>query len=644
MADIFISTDFSSLVEADKALNKLGKDTTAYIRTLKTMAMADIGLAKEQRVLNEAINNMSPALDRVNRQMRQKQKAISQYSDSINKSTKSLNRFGFVSQQVGYQVGDFFVQIQSGTNPLVAFGQQATQLAGLLTLSLNPAIAAWGVGLSVAIPLITALGATWMRSSQESNESVNKIKSNLDDLKSTIDSLHLDNIKIGFKTDEGSVAKVKEDLLKLSIDILEAQKPKAASGGFTGYKVAASDQQEVVDALQAEIEIRKKLLDQYEAEKEAQRMLNGGLSVAANMQAAAIRDKQEQLRVQKELEEQTKRTYEYYGKTRQEAQNLVTAVNEALKNENASDFQKAMKDALDAGITFSNLNLASPVIKAMNAAGSLFGYMMAATHPANIPFIPSSGLGLPSGRSDLAPETSKRPPVRNEAAWNEYFGPAAGKGSGGGSVQSAIESFKKQLQLERELIGTSEAYKEVRQALGDEFKTTDPLVIANLVAQQEETKKLLDLDQQRQDLIKSAESALESGFMSMVDGTKSVKEAFRSMASDIIRELYRVLVVQRLVGVVSDAVSGGLSGSPISLGTAAPKPTSSAKLSIGRSTQSMSSNTPVIVNNNINVTGTGDAAYVRGEVAKMMPQITSITKTAVIEARRRGGQMKQAFI
>ena len=51
----------------------------------------------------------------------------------------------------------------------------------------------------------------------------------------------------------------------------------------------------------------------------------------------------------------------------------------------------------------------------------------------------------------------------------------------------------------------------------------------------------------------------------------------------------------------------------------------------------------VNVVNNINVTGGSDPAAIRAEVAKLMPQITSVTKSAVIDARRRGGQMKSAF-
>jgi hypothetical protein len=44
----------------------------------------------------------------------------------------------------------------------------------------------------------------------------------------------------------------------------------------------------------------------------------------------------------------------------------------------------------------------------------------------------------------------------------------------------------------------------------------------------------------------------------------------------------------------------------------------------------------------INVTGS-DAAMVRTEVAKMIPQITNATKAAVLDAKQRGGQFAAAF-
>ena len=76
-------------------------------------------------------------------------------------------------QQTGYQVGDFLVQVQSGTNWMVAFGQQATQLVGVLPLlseklgvNVNT-LTRWAAGLGIIIPLVTAIGAYWLRSMQD---------------------------------------------------------------------------------------------------------------------------------------------------------------------------------------------------------------------------------------------------------------------------------------------------------------------------------------------------------------------------------------------------------------------------------------------------------------------------------------------
>jgi hypothetical protein len=45
-------------------------------------------------------------------------------------SYKGFARFGLAAQQVGYQVQDFAVQVTSGTNAMVAFSQQASQVLG----------------------------------------------------------------------------------------------------------------------------------------------------------------------------------------------------------------------------------------------------------------------------------------------------------------------------------------------------------------------------------------------------------------------------------------------------------------------------------------------------------------------------------
>ncbi len=95
------------------------------------------------------------------------------------------NKFGMVAQQVGYQVGDFFVQVQSGTSALVAFGQQGTQLAGLL-----PGIygAVVGIGLSLGTMILRTFLDT-RDAGKQLEESVKAVGEALDDLSSTTSML-----------------------------------------------------------------------------------------------------------------------------------------------------------------------------------------------------------------------------------------------------------------------------------------------------------------------------------------------------------------------------------------------------------------------------------------------------------------------
>jgi len=127
-------------------------------------ALNEINQAHKLGVIS--INQQTTAVDRLNAEYKQGTGIFSEYSAQARRGT---NQLGVAVQQTGYQVGDFLVQVQSGTNPLVAFGQQATQLVGVLPLVATQlgltAMAAIGIStaLGIGIPLITALGAAFMR-------------------------------------------------------------------------------------------------------------------------------------------------------------------------------------------------------------------------------------------------------------------------------------------------------------------------------------------------------------------------------------------------------------------------------------------------------------------------------------------------
>jgi len=151
--------------------------------------------------------------------------------------------------------------------------------------------------------------------------------------------------------------------------------------------------------------------------------------------------------------------------------------------------------------------------------------------------------------------------------------------------------------------------------------------------------------------------SMENAFMSMIDGTATAEEAFRAMARDIIKELFRVLVVQRLVGAfapgggglmgsiysaVSGRASGGsvMAGKPYMVGEHGREPFIPSEngriLSTAQAKDALSGGGGgVIVNQTINVS-TGVQQTVRTEIKSMLPMIADASKAAVADAKRRG--------
>jgi hypothetical protein len=251
------------------------------------------------------------------------------------------------------------------------------------------------------------------------------------------------------------------------------------------------------------------------------------------------------------------------------------------------------------------------------------------------------------------------------------------EGGAGAEGPNAIERLQQEIAFRQRTLNLSKEEKalqteifRITNALGKDRNKYSSDFIANLAQQnlaiQEQERVIEDARKQQEQLADSIANSFGDAFMSVVDGTKSAKDAFRSMAADIIRELYRVLVVQRMVGAISGALgpggsaggflsslfrreSGGsmMAGRPYLVGERGPELVipgrSSTVTNADLTRKSMGGSDAVNVVNNINVTGGTDPAAIRQEVAKLMPQITNATKSAVIDARRRGGQMKAAF-
>jgi hypothetical protein len=163
-------------------------------------------------------------------------------------------------------------------------------------------------------------------------------------------------------------------------------------------------------------------------------------------------------------------------------------------------------------------------------------------------------------------------------------------------------------------------------------------------------------------VMSSVENSMESAFMSMIDGTSSASDAFKSMASSIISELYRVLVVKKITGFITGAI-GGLVGGGSSAGSGGKA--SGGPVKAGQSYMTGEHGRELFVpqvNGRVlsaaqtsNASGGGgDGVTViqsntfgngvsRAEVNAMLPKMVEATKSAVADAKLRGGSYGRSF-
>ena len=125
-----------------------------------------VKLRTETEKVKPAAKNAGDAVDRLSRKM-------ANFGNTTNGARKNTNRFNATMQNAGYQVGDFFVQVQSGQNALVAFSQQGAQLAGLLP-GLTGAIVGVGLVLGSMLARNLMAGSDLFKSFRESVEDATK--------------------------------------------------------------------------------------------------------------------------------------------------------------------------------------------------------------------------------------------------------------------------------------------------------------------------------------------------------------------------------------------------------------------------------------------------------------------------------------
>jgi hypothetical protein len=222
--------------------------------------------------------------------------------------------------------------------------------------------------------------------------------------------------------------------------------------------------------------------------------------------------------------------------------------------------------------------------------------------------------------------------------------------------ESDLEKLRAQLDLEDALLGKTEARQRVIQALGVTFVKDHPNIVANLEAQITANENLLRIEEERKRMNDLVTDSMEDGLMAMADGTKSVSDAFRDMAREIIAELYRILVVQQMVNAAKSffgfpfadgspttfPMAGGKTGLMGEAGPEAIMPLKrGANGKLGVQMEGGGGDTINVVQN-FSFQANGDDS-VKKIIAQAAPQIANMTKKSLLDDRRRGGTTKAVF-
>lgn len=599
---------------------------------------------KELQKLGGSYRTASSEVRKYAYAMRQADDATLAQSQAMAFAGKNINRMGANLQQAGYQIGDFAVQVQGGTNVMVALGQQGAQLLGIF----GPAGAIAGAGLAIT----TAFLAPLMRVKDEAKDAADATKDFDDRVKSLSDTLR-------------EYARIK----------------KAVSLGLTPEELTG------VESLQA-------AKDRLEVAKEELRVAReyafataqaGGIGMFFGVSGSAV----EEAKVN--VEQAEKDLAAIQAKVRQDAREKAEAILNDQYEQQQRDQALAEYNAGQAAIAerVSWVEEATKIFR--DAQKKMRDEEVAETERSLDRLFRNRTLMYSirfSGDSDvmsqaLTPSTKGMKPTQSyqeliKMGWSpedlDRIGVKPPRKSGGGSKKAPKDPAK---ELEKFMAQQEQANALQKQGimLGEES-----VRVTELINKYKEAGVTLDLqriqnlaeEEQRLQTLQYAHDSLTNALMSVVDGTQSVGQAFKGLIVDMLLEIYRQQVAKNFAGTVlslfgfanggvfsngsqvnafaDGGVVGGPTYFPMSggqtglMGEAGPeaimplKRGADGKLGV----QMSGGGEQVVINQNINIS-TGVQQTVRNEIKSMMPQIAAQSKSAVLDAKRRGGSYGGKF-
>jgi lambda family phage tail tape measure protein len=501
--------------------HNLQETTVSALALVRAEEKLRLEQKKLKRVLKEGhitLDRYKVALDQLNREFDEFRSGqfdatngFARFNRAAQNSAQTLKRrFNTGLQQAGFQVGDFAVQVQGGTNAMVALGQQGSQLLGIL----GPYGALAGAGLAIG----TAIIAPLTQARKEAEETTTALEA----LKSVVESMRMD-----FKLEDDPSLINKEysealDEFKRLREELEGVLQEIREHGRGGTRRLRREREELQEQVSAYFTMlqRMRLVNEESLDRQA---IEKGVAELAKAQGELLLENLKYEEEQKEL------------------------------------LELSQKAALDLAMHASNVDFSRAVAQAQKLADNLGLSVQRALQltPGAMGNTPTFSL---DPRSD-AYDSTQAELERMREIINQGFSGETDNGSRGSARQQEnnLEKLIKRIQLQKELLGLTEAEAFVLRALGDERSQYTEQQIDAITKETEAWMKRRDALEEaktnQEDFFDSLNSNLESVISGIVSGNKTLAESFADLYLGIADQLFRVLALQHMLNATSSIFS-----------------------------------------------------------------------------------------
>lgn len=603
----------------------------------------NIIIAAQTNAAVKGLDQVSKSTQRVGQSVQTAQSKMGNFNKSVTTGGVNLRKFAMGgAQQAGYQIGDFAVQVANGTSKMQAFGQQAPQLLQIF----GPI----GAVVGAAVAIFAAFAVVAEKTKKKTVETASAID-RLNKAFNTLEATDFDSLGESMSAPVQKVFDKYKNLIEAAREYAELQRASALGEivqTLTPVKEMDETRAKLKEALRIQHEMRKQGIDvgeNYENHVKVVGELNDKLlrqhnisailskvngktraETAANLDIAIV-----QLRKAGAF---TAEVQARIVKFKEEA-GLTGAINQELDEAAATEKDRLKTLTQSSGqLVYQDGILRALNIKAGNMR-ALFNSMLA-------------------DRERITKTLQDEDTVMGQLVAKSfvYTKNMIQGGRGGDPRQfTYMDEFRKQL--------------EDAAAAAAKLNDTAPKGLSKIAAKV--NGELSPAMKRLNDISESVGQSFENAMMSAVDGTKSVKSAFRSMAAEIIKELYRVFVVKQITGFITDAIGGMVGGGVTTSLRPRARPASfdgggytgsgaraggldgkGGFMAMLHPRETVTDHTrgqgggQVVVNQTINVS-TGVQQTVRTEIKQLMPQIAESAKSAVVDAKRRGGSYGRAF-